>query len=161
VTREWHLKGWHVLTAALSFFALVIGANVVMVSFALNTFSGADTDDAYRKGLSYNEALERKAEAAEAGWDARVAVERGSSSAANVSVRLTRRNEAAGGLAVTATLRHPADAHRDRSVTLAYEGDGRYAGSFDGVARGNWVIEIGVREDDRAVLETRQRTWLP
>jgi nitrogen fixation protein FixH len=157
----WQLKGWHVLAAALSFFALIIGANVTMVTFALQTFSGAEETDAYRKGLEYNETLALKAAAAEAGWAAQVDVTRGNGGSAHVSVRLTRHGEAADDVTVMATLRHPSDAHQDRNVLLEPEGGGRYSGLIEGISSGSWDVVIDAGRGGETELETRLRTWLP
>jgi nitrogen fixation protein FixH len=132
-----------------------------MVTFALQTFSGAEEDDAYRKGLNYNETLAQKAAAAEKGWAAHVEVTRGDGGSAHVSARLTRQGEAVDGLTVTATLRHPANAHRDRTILLESGGDGRYGGFVPDIAPGNWDVVIETRHDGKTTLETRLRTWLP
>lgn len=161
MTSAWQLKGSHVLWMALAFFAFVIAANGIMVTVALQTFSGAEQDDAYVKGLNYNETLAEKEEAAKAGWAAKVAVSRGDANAAHILVRLTRQNAAADGLSVTAIFRHPSDAHRDRSIVLEPRGDGRYEGVASDIAPGSWDVVVDVQQDGRAVLDSRLRSWLP
>ena len=59
------ITGRHVLFAMLAFFAVVIGVNATMITYAVGTFSGEEEADAYRKGLDYNQTLARRsAEAA-------------------------------------------------------------------------------------------------
>ena len=51
------LTGAHVLAGLFAFFGVMLAANGVFVYVATTTFSGLSTDDAYRKGLSYNETI--------------------------------------------------------------------------------------------------------
>lgn len=60
--------GWWYPYIFVVFMAGVFVVNGVMVYFALDTFSGLETRDAYRKGMQYNRNIE-KARAQEAlGW---------------------------------------------------------------------------------------------
>ena len=52
------IKGKHVLFAMLSFFGVILVVNGVFTYFALSTFTGVSTDDAYRRGRAYNQTIE-------------------------------------------------------------------------------------------------------
>ena len=45
------------LITIVTFFTVVIGANVIMATFALSEFDGVVEEDAYRKGRDYNDQL--------------------------------------------------------------------------------------------------------
>ncbi len=53
------LTGKNVLFIFVIFFLVVFGVNFVFISAALKTHSGVVTEDAYRKGIAYNDLLER------------------------------------------------------------------------------------------------------
>ena len=50
-------KGAMCLSALIAFFGIMLIANGIFVYFAVATFSGGDTSNAYRKGLNYNDTL--------------------------------------------------------------------------------------------------------
>ncbi len=62
------LTGKHVLAMLLGFFAFMLIANGFFVYFALTSFSGLSTDDPYKKGLNYNQALAAKEKQQARGW---------------------------------------------------------------------------------------------
>ena len=68
------LTGKHVLAMFLAFFGVVIAVNMVMFRVATKSFSGIETDSAYRVGLAYNTELEAARQQAALGWavDAKV-----------------------------------------------------------------------------------------
>ena len=51
------IEGRHVLMGLIAFFGVMLLANGIFVYFAVATFSGGDTSNAYRKGLNYNDTL--------------------------------------------------------------------------------------------------------
>lgn len=51
------LSGKWVFVAFSAFFAVVIAVNSIFITQALKSHSGLVTEDAYKKGLAYNEAL--------------------------------------------------------------------------------------------------------
>ena len=67
------LTGRHVLIALVAFFGVMLIANGIFVYFAVATFSGGDTSNAYRKGLDYNETLAAAERQAERGWHSEIA----------------------------------------------------------------------------------------
>ena len=62
------LTGRHVLIAILAFFGVIFAVNGVMTYIALDSFSGLATEDAYRKGLRYNEQIAAADAQAAKGW---------------------------------------------------------------------------------------------
>lgn len=53
------LTGKNVLFIFVVFFLVIFGVNFVFISAALKTHSGVVTEDAYKKGVAYNDLLER------------------------------------------------------------------------------------------------------
>ena len=54
------LTGRHVLAMVLAFFTVVMGVNAIFAYIAISGFSGIETEDAYVKGLAYNETFGRR-----------------------------------------------------------------------------------------------------
>lgn len=62
------LTGKKVLVWFLGFFLVILGANITMSWFAVTTFSGIETDDAYAKGRDFNDEIARAREQRNLGW---------------------------------------------------------------------------------------------
>lgn len=53
------VSGWRFFFIFAAFFGVIIAVNAVFIYNAMNSHSGVVTDDAYRKGLAYNDILDR------------------------------------------------------------------------------------------------------
>jgi nitrogen fixation protein FixH len=158
---ERRLTGRHVLLIFMGFFVTIVGANAAMVTFALKTFSGTDVDGAYLKGLEYNKTLEQRAAEAQTGYAATVEAARDGAGLVQIAARYRLGGVPADGLTVAAVLRHPANAHLDRALTLTASGDGFYRGDVADLPAGQWDLVLTAATDGRDVLEARKRLWLP
>lgn len=154
------LTGLHVLVLFGGFFLTVIGVNVLMVVLALDTFSGTDVDGAYVKGLNYNATIEQRALEASYGYEVAVDVTRDAAGTARISARYVQGGNVAEGLTVEALLRHPVNAHLDRTVALAASGGGLYQAEASDIPAGQWDVALTARDRERIVLEARTRVWL-
>ena len=145
------LTGRHVLIMLLAFFGIVFAANGAFVYFARASWTGVETEDAYRKGLSYNRAV-TDAEAQHAlGW--KIAAFEVSMDAGR-QVMTVRLVDAGGaplrGLDVAASLRRPTTDRLDRQVTLSEGEDGLYRAALDLPEPGQWDVEVvATRGHDR------------
>lgn len=154
------IDGRHVLAGLAVFFAVMLLANAVFVYFAVTTFGGVDTEDAYRKGIAYNRALEDAATQTGLGWKISLAYD-GDRGSLTLTVA-----DAAGlpvsGLDITGRLLHPATTARD--VTLERfedHGNGRYLRALDPTVKGAWIGDLVVQSDQEPPIRMRQRLWLP
>lgn len=68
------LNGRVVLFSLLVFFGLIIGMNVLMAWFAVDTFDGQVDENAYRAGLQFNQRIASARSQEATGWSADVAV---------------------------------------------------------------------------------------
>ena len=62
------LRGWHVLVTLVTFLLIVTAVDGVMIYDALSTFSGNETEDAYRKGVAYNQLIKAEEAQNRLGW---------------------------------------------------------------------------------------------
>lgn len=161
MTRTRQLTGRHVLLIFLAFFITVTGVNALMVTFAIRSFSGEDVTSAYVKGLNYNATLEQRDAEARSGFAIAASAARSANGDTEVDAVVTRNGGTdIGDVTVVATLRHPANAHLDRTLALAPQGDGRFAASTPALVAGQWDLVITVQHGDDTLYEARSRQWL-
>lgn len=134
--------GWHMTAILVGFFAIVMGVNFTMATFASTTFGGTVVDNSYVASQHYNELLAGAAAQDRLGWDTAITLD------GDRHVRLITRKQ---GIAlplsgITATLSHPLG--RVPAITLDFVPDG--AGGMRSVkplAPGRWRLNATVRHD--------------
>jgi nitrogen fixation protein FixH len=155
------LTGRHVLAALLGFFGVVLAVNGVFVYLALSSWTGLDTEDAYSRGLAYNDVL-AAAEAQRAlGWQ--VDVDIANSAPRTARIAFDARDgagRAIDGLTVEAQIRRPASDAFDRSVPLAAAEPGSYLGEVTLPRAGNWDVRLVARDGGEVRYIVDQRAWI-
>lgn len=137
------LTGRTVLVCLLAFFGVVIGANLVMMKFAIDTLPGTEVDSAYRASLAFNADISAARAQDRRGWQVNAHVERKADGMAFVAVEARDRNGAPlSGIDFTARLARPTDKRGDRIVTLAERGTGAFRGAASGIDPGQWDLVI-------------------
>jgi nitrogen fixation protein FixH len=141
------IKGRHVLMALIAFFGAMLIANGIFVYFAVATFSGGDTSNAYRKGLDYNETLAAAERQAARGWQTDIAYD----DKAGWLVLSVHDKTAAPitGLSLAAVLSRPATDQQDQRIVLTETSQGVYAADIE-IDPGLWVISLASREQSGA-----------
>jgi nitrogen fixation protein FixH len=149
------------LIAVLAFFGLVIAVNGTFIALALWSWSGLSTDDAYRRGLAYNETL-AEAEAQRAlSWRAQAVLAPLENGGARLTVVFTDRAGApVEGLAVSGDLRRPVRDDQDRAVDLVRAGPGRYGADVERLLSGRWDVRLRATSPGGAVFVLEDRLWL-
>jgi nitrogen fixation protein FixH len=135
---------------------VVVAVNGVLFTFAISTFSGLQTEDAYRKGIAYNDALAGAREQAQRGWQAEI-----DHAGARVRVRLT---DAVGagldGLDVVVDAIRPVQAGHDLQVRLDPVGNGVYGGALALPFKGVWDLRVSAA-GGAAGFQTVKRISVP
>ncbi len=163
-TRRRRAPGWWYPWIFVAGMAVVILVNAIMITFAVRSFSGIETEDQYRKGIAYNEALSGARAQAELGWQGDVAFARMPSGAAvsvpaagMLSVRLTdRAGHPLDGLVITAIAIRPTVEGYDRHLHLKGVGQGRYEGALVLPLEGQWDMQVLAVQGRRTFQFTRR-----
>lgn len=158
--RAGSLNGRHVLLAFIGFFLIVFAVNGVMIYKAESTFGGLDTDDAYRKGLAYNDRIAAAAAQAALGWRDSLAYV-----PETRHVRLSLTDSAGApvaGLSVTADMQRPATDRFDETLYLTQTGPDLYEADAARLEPGWWTVDVRARHgaEGAAVYEARHRLWI-
>jgi nitrogen fixation protein FixH len=135
------LTGRHVLLMLVSFFAVVIGVNLVLVYFAKSSWTGLVVQNGYVESQAFNKnaAIARAQEAL--GWKPEFTVTRG-----RILVDVT---DAAGApLALesaTVMMRRPSSDKLDHELTLASTGTGHFEVAAD-LQPGIWEADLHLKD---------------
>ncbi len=149
------LTGGMVLFMLLGFFATIIAVNMVLLGFAIKTFSGREAKNAYIAGMSHDRALAAVRAQNARGWviDAQLKrVEAGRS-----SIRIERGDAGTqDDLEAFARFEHPADSRQDRSFALARESTRAWSAIAE-VPAGGWDLVIEMRSGQDMLFRSHER----
>lgn len=155
------LRGWHVLVTLVTFFLIVTAVDGVMIYDALSTFSGNETEDAYRKGVAYNQLIKAEEAQNRLGWSQSNTF---NSATGEFSVSFNDRDgHGIDGLQVAAEIGRPATEVFDRQIILNGAGNGRYHTRLAGLGEGTWFVSLTASEGDGArrsvAFRSKARLW--
>lgn len=151
-TAEGRRRSW-IPYAFIGFFVVVVGVNAVMLTVAIDTFSGIETPSHYVRGLGYNQNLDAVAEQQRRGWHADTVVadtpEAVAAMAWPVSLSLTdKAGRPLQGAKVDMRFVRPTSDGQDRDVMLHETAPGTYTGLAELPMRGQWDLRLLVWHPD-------------
>lgn len=163
------LKGRHVLIAIVAFFGVIFAVNGVMTYVALSTFSGIETEDAYRYGREYNATLEAAEAQARLGWtvaiDPRFAgPDRTQGGAHDAVVHVTVTDSAGtplSGLGGTVTFWRPVVQGKDVTAPVVEEYAGKYRAAAELPAAGRWELRLALTSATGVPYYLEKRVFVP
>ncbi|WP_299621431.1 FixH family protein [Pelagibius sp.] len=159
------IRGKHVLFGMLAFFGVIILVNAIFVYMALNTWTGLTEENAYQKGLRYNETLAARDAQRDLGWQGAVALTALDDGSERLTVTLQdSQGIALTGLAVSAVLRRPTHEGFDQTLQFEERQSGEYETDLSLPLRGNWDLYLSARRPDTPgdapAFEMKTRLWL-
>lgn len=157
--RSRQITGRMVLFGLIGFFGVVFAANAVMITFALTTFGGLETRNAYQAGLSFKNEIAAARTQETRHWEVPAKL-----SATGEGTRIdVAPKDASGaplvGYEVSVAFEHPADRRRDREAVLPEFSPGEYRGVLD-VPNGQWELVIEILQRGERVYRSRSRIVL-
>lgn len=155
------LTGRAVFVMLVAFFGVVIGVNLLMMRFAIDTMSGTDVDSAYRASLAYEREIQTAHEQDARHWQVEAHIARGPAGSADVRI-VARDSKGAPltGLGFSARLERPADKRADRTIAVTEIETGIYKGSAEGILAGQWNLVLEGDTGGKRVFRSRNRVML-
>jgi nitrogen fixation protein FixH len=154
------LTGRKVLLLLVGFFGVMMAVNAAFVYFAVESFSGLETEHAYLKGLDYNTTLEEVAAQKARGWQVSLTQEGEAPDSHIVMQYRDSRGEPLEGLAVTLELRRPTTQIFDRTLAMTPDGAGLYSADVRFPEKGAWILRSTASQGEGAPYFQEHRIWL-
>ena len=155
-------QGRHMLICLSVFFGTMFVVNGIFLYYAISTFNGLSTEDAYRTGLHYNSRIAEENKQKELGWSSQLSTSSGHS---QLIVKISNDNRApVSSLAIDAKLQRPASNRFDFSLDFKELTPGEYVASLNELAHGNWVLDFRAAKqstvDKPTTYRIKKRLWL-
>lgn len=155
------VTGRFVLIAVVSFFAVVIGVNAVMMRLAITTLPGTDVDSAYSASLAYQRDIQAAHQQNGRDWKIDAHIERQAGGMARLTLDAKAQDGAPlAGLSVFGRLERPTDRRADQAFEMTEGGGGNYHGIAHGVTVGQWDLVIEAERDGKRLFLSRNRVVL-
>jgi nitrogen fixation protein FixH len=152
------ITGRTVLIYFLGFFGVIFTMNFYMVRVAISSFSGVETESAYKAGLSFkNDIAAAQAQDARH-WSVEATLQRGDSSGVIINAR-DAQGQALAGLTAEVRLAHPTDKRRDLVLEFVELTPGRFK-NLTPVPGGQWDLVIGLKRETETVFRSKSRISL-
>lgn len=152
------LTGRTVLVCFLTFFGIIFAANFFLVRAALTSFSGVETESAYKAGLSFKNAVAAAKAQDARHWKVDATVVRVPESRVVMTAR-DAEGKLLSGLTPSVKLAHPTDKRRDVPVTVIETAPGQFR-TLSPLPEGLWVLEIGLKQGEETVFFSKNRIQL-
>lgn len=155
------ITGKTVLAWLLGFFGVIFTANAVFIYLALGSFPGVVVESSYEAGQAYNQEIAAAKVQAALNWQ--------------VSSEFVRTGEDGGKLIVTAKdadgaplygielnamMRNPVHDGDDRRITFTADGGGRYVGTVETLASGNWTLVLLISQEGERKFKSENRIFV-
>lgn len=149
------VTGRMVLLSLVGFFVVVASVNAFMITQAVRTFGGVETENAYKAGLAFNQSIAAAGAQDARGWSVDIGRAGQSSTDFTVTVR-DRAGRPVTGMALDALLAHPTDRRHDKPMAVTSSGVGTFRAAAEPEA-GIWDVVITLRDGDTALFRSRNR----
>lgn len=151
-TQSSRRPGWWYPYIFVGVFLVVLAVNLVMASSAVRTFSGLQTEQAYDKGLAYNQVLAEAKAQEKLGWtvDAQMVPHDAANTQrhdADLTVSYTdKAGKPVSGLSVKAEVTRPTQAGHDlHDLELVEKTPGQYVALVPLQLAGQWELGVVAR----------------
>lgn len=159
MTRE--LTGRHVLIIMLTFFGIIFVVNGYMIYKSQSTWNGLETEDAYRKGLKYNQQLSELHEQNERNWTMEIKREELAGDIMRfTAVPKDQSQQVLTLLDMTLELKRPTHEGMDRSFPLKEISLGVYSGETQALPKGKWYLLVTARRKDEILYRSKNELYL-
>jgi nitrogen fixation protein FixH len=149
-----------VLICLVAFFAVVGAVNAVMMTAAISTFAGLESESAYQSGLAFEQEIAAAEKQAALHWQVEARLERADRGGRRIEIAARDADGTAlAGLSAVVTLVHPTDRRLDRSVAMTAGAAGRFSGTTE-PALGQWDMVIELSRDGAREFRSRNRVVL-
>jgi nitrogen fixation protein FixH len=143
-----------------AFFGIIFIANIFLVYYANDSWTGLTTEDAYQKGVEYNKTIEEHQQSKLLGWEGSIGFMPSSATQGKLSIDLKgKQGKAISGAVVKAKLIRPTSGGNDKTLALMESSNGMYEENITFPLEGVWDIEItATQQENTAIFAKRINT---
>ena len=157
------VTGRMVLICLVAFFAVVTGVNAVMITAAVSTFGGVETEGTYQAGLAFARETRRRRRRTRCTGRSRRRSRPRQERRWSRWLPTTTADRPLAGLQASARLVHPTDKRADRVIALREDAPGQFQGRIQDRSAplvGQWELVIDLSRDGTRLFRSKNRIFL-
>ena len=158
IVRQMH--GRHVAFILAGFFGVMLAVNGIFIYLAVTTFNGLE-NDAYQKGLHYNERIRAADRQAALGWSHKLTLAPDGGVLVSVS---NRQGAPVSGLSVAGEIARPVADRFTSTLAFRETGPGTYLAPAASLPPGNWMVSLQATRAEspsgQTAYQIKERLWL-
>ncbi|MDA0902148.1 MAG: FixH family protein [Proteobacteria bacterium] len=142
----------------IGFFSIIFAVDMVFIYLAKTTWTGIATEDAYQKGLKYNQTLEYVKKQKELGWSSDIEYKASGEATGVLRVIIADKdNKVISDAAIIAKITRPVQEGFDFETPLKFNPtNSAYEALIDFPLKGQWDVEIQARKSDNIHQNTKR-----
>ena len=155
------LTGKHVLFLFIAFFGIIFVVNARLIYLSQTSWTGLETDDAYRKGLKYNQQLSSSEAQNTRNWTMTLVQNKGPKG--ELMLTATPKDHAGeqlSGLALSVELKRPTHEGIDKTFSLKEIKLGTYAGQIEKISLGKWYLFVTATRGKEVLYRSKNELYL-
>ncbi|NBV05910.1 MAG: hypothetical protein EBS06_01565 [Proteobacteria bacterium] len=138
------------------FFAVILLVNIIYIYLSQKTWRGLVTDDAYHKGLHYNDVIAGANEQKELGWKMKISYKNSKNKSGELEIFLQdKNNKKISDAVVTTFFKRPTQDGKDFSQEIRFI-NGRYFAKINFPLAGQWDFIINANKGEEAFQESKR-----
>ncbi len=162
--REKSIKkftGKHALIWFVGFFLIIFTVNAIMATIAIGTWGGLETNNAYRKGIHYNEEIAAAEKQKESGWQVSLDHTPTSLVGDHLDVLVTWPKGDLPPESISALVTRAVTNAHDQEITLTKRGeDDIYTAPVTLPFYGQWDINILVKRNKNTIYQIKEKIFV-
>lgn len=152
--------GKHALIWIVSFFLVIFTANAIMATIAIGTWGGLETDNAYRKGIFYNNEIAAAEEQKASGWQISLSHTPTSLMGDRLDVSVTWPKDDLPPATVSALITRAVTNAYDQEITLTRTGNNIYTAPLSLPFKGQWHVNILVKRTKDTIYQFKDKIFI-
>jgi len=144
----------------VGFFLIIFTANAIMATIAIGTWGGLETNDAYKKGLFYNDEIAAAKDQINSGWEISLKHRPASLKNDRLDVEILWPESDLPPANVTALISRAVTNVHDQKITLTKVGGNIYTAPVTLPQAGQWNIAILVKRADGPIYRLTDKIFI-
>ncbi|NOZ66559.1 MAG: FixH family protein [Alphaproteobacteria bacterium] len=145
----------------VGFFLVIFTVNAIMATVAVGTWGGLETDNAYRKGLFYNNEIAAAEDQHKSGWTIALSHRPTAMENDRIGVKITWPENDLPPVQVSVLITRAVTNAYDQEIILTNAGDNIYTAAVKFAEPGQWDVDVIVKRSEGPVYQLTDKIFVP
>ncbi|HEC01216.1 MAG TPA: hypothetical protein ENI91_05960 [Sphingomonadales bacterium] len=145
----------------VGFFLVIFTVNAIMATIAVGTWGGLETDNAYRKGLFYNNEIAAAEDQHKSGWTIALSHRPTAMENDKIAVKINWPENDLPPAQVSVLITRAVTNAYDQEIILTKTSDNIYTAAVKFAEPGQWDVDIIVKRPEGPIYQLTDKIFIP